>query len=335
MSVSHRPRVSLPPSVSSHRRLVRGPGALRRRGGVSAATAPSAGRCRPHLLVVPLLAPFLALFLVLTGCGAPASSGPVPKGAEVAGSDGEGGQGSVGVLARSAAPAAPPAPSAPAARPVVPGSPAPSAPSALSVPSVLPTAIPGLGPETLAEIPADTRQAFVVTGRNADSNESTAVLYVRDAPDRGWTPATEPWAAHNGMEGWTAEHSTGDLRSPVGVFGLTDAGGRLPDPGSRLPYDEEEYFAVEGDGFFGEPLEGSFDYVVAINYNRVEGVSPIDHERPLGEDRGGGIWIHVDHGGPTQGCVSVSEERMKELLRTLDPAKKPVVVMGDKASLAR
>ncbi|MFD6528685.1 L,D-transpeptidase family protein [Streptomyces sp. NPDC060184] len=265
---------------------------------------------RPCPLAAPVLALLLALLPVLTGCGAPTSSGAPPKGVAGTRSDDEGGRGPSGV----------------------PAAPAPPAPPAPPVP---PLEIPGLGPETRARIPVDARQAFVVTGKGADSNESTAVLYVRDAPDRSWTPAFEPWAAHNGMEGWTDEHYTGDLRSPVGVFGLTDAGGKLPDPGALLPYDEEEYFAVEGDGFFGEPLEGSFDYVVAINYNRVEGVSPIDHERPLGEDRGGGIWIHVDHGGPTQGCVSVSEERMKELLLTLDPAKKPVIVMGDRASLAR
>lgn len=92
---------------------------------------------------------------------------------------------------------------------------------------------------------------------------------------------------------------------------------------------------MDGEGFFGEPLEGSFDYVVAINYNRTEGVSPLDRTRPLGLERGGGIWIHVDHGGPTQGCVSVPEEHMEELLRTLDPAMNPVIVMGDAATLGR
>lgn len=44
--------------------------------------------------------------------------------------------------------------------------------------------------------------------------------------------------------------------------------------------------------------------------------------------------MHVDHGGPTHGCVSVSAVHMIELLRTLDPADHPVIVMGDAASLA-
>ena len=49
---------------------------------------------------------------------------------------------------------------------------------------------------------------------------------------------------------------------------------------------------------------------------------------------GGGIWFHVDHGGPTHGCVSLSRPHMRALLRALDPALHPVVVMGDAASLA-
>lgn len=194
--------------------------------------------------------------------------------------------------------------------------------------------IPGLGPRTRAAIPAGTRQALVVSGRGADANTSTAVLYERDAAT-GWSPASARWPAHNALRGWTDDHRQGDLRSPIGVYGLSDAGGLLPDPGTELPYDQESLFTISGRGFEGEPLEGSFDHVVAVDYNREPGTSPLDPARPLGDDKGGGIWIHVDHGGPTQGCVSLERDRMKELLRALDPGLRPVVVMGPAEVLAR
>ncbi|MEU1164548.1 hypothetical protein ABZ372_29845, partial [Streptomyces sp. NPDC005921] len=73
----------------------------------------------------------------------------------------------------------------------------------------------------------------------------------------------------------------------------------------------------------------------AINYNREPGTSPLDWTRPLGTSRGGGIWLHVDHGGPTHACVSVAKAHMRELLRTLDPDRHPVVVMGHADWLAR
>ncbi|MFF4761236.1 L,D-transpeptidase family protein [Streptomyces sp. NPDC001292] len=190
----------------------------------------------------------------------------------------------------------------------------------------------GLGPKTLAQIPSDARQLVLVTGHGKNSPRSTVVLY--ELGETGWQPGAT-WQAHNALKGWSDHHMGGDLRSPIGVFGLTDAGGLLRNPGTKLPYDHGYGFASPGTGFEGESLAGSFDYVVAINYNRRPGTTPLDWTRPLGASRGGGIWFHVDHGGPTHGCVSISETHMKELLRTLDPARHPVVVMGDAASLAR
>ncbi|MFE9629058.1 L,D-transpeptidase family protein [Streptomyces sp. NPDC006527] len=196
----------------------------------------------------------------------------------------------------------------------------------------VPAQLPGLGPRTLAQIPKNTRQVVLVTGQGKNSSTSHVVLYQRT--DEGWGDRSR-WPAHNARNGWTDDHRLGDLRSPIGVFTLTDAGGLLPDPGSKLPYDQSRAFTISGTGFEGEPLAGSFDYVVAINYNRKPGTTPLDWTRPLGEAKGGGIWLHVDHGGPTHGCVSLTKEHVKELLRTLDPDRHPVIVMGDAKSLER
>lgn len=196
-----------------------------------------------------------------------------------------------------------------------------------------PGRIPGVGPATQSGIPDGTTQALVVSGGSADDNVVTAVLHERDPAGR-WHPVAGPWSGHNALRGWTDAHVAGDLRSPTGVFRIGDAGGRLPDPGARIPYDQDEEFAVSGTGFLGEPLEGSFDYVVAIDYNRVAGTTPLNKERPLGDEKGGGVWIHVDHGGPTQACVSLPREHMAELLRALDPAREPVIVMGPAGEIA-
>ncbi|MEU4165260.1 L,D-transpeptidase family protein [Streptomyces sp. NPDC026665] len=205
--------------------------------------------------------------------------------------------------------------------------PAPTAPGTAAM-----GRLPGLGPRTLAAIPSRTRQAVVVTGSGRNSSRSTVVLYERT--EAGWR-AGPSRPAHNALKGWTDHHRAGDLRSPTGVFTLTDAGGLRPDPGTRLPYDRSGAFTSPGTGFDGEPLAGSFDYVVAINYNRRPGTTPLDWTRPMGAGRGGGIWLHVDHGGPTHGCVGLREKDLVELMRALDPALHPAVVMGDAASLAR
>ncbi|MET8452254.1 L,D-transpeptidase family protein [Streptomyces sp. NPDC005209] len=207
-----------------------------------------------------------------------------------------------------------------------------SAPAPEVTVEAAPAGISGVGPETSAAIPGRTRQAVVVSGRGRNSPVSTVALHERTAT--GWR-AGPKWPGHNALRGWSSHHRSGDLRTPLGVYGLTDAGGLLHDPGTRLPYDRSAGFSSLGTGFEGEPLSGAFDYVIAINYNRRPGTSPLDWTRPLGARRGGGIWLHVDHGGPTHGCVGIARAPMKDLLLALDPDRHPVVVMGYADWLAR
>lgn len=186
----------------------------------------------------------------------------------------------------------------------------------------------GVSEGTRARIPAESRQLILVTGKAVDSSESTAAFYTRPAAGADWV-RTESWPARNGAHGWSTERTYGDLTSPMGVFALTDAGGLLPKPpGTRFPYDENSGFVPSGLGVNGESLAGSFDYVVAIDFNRRPGRSPLDPVMPDGEDKGGNIWLHVDHDGPSQGCVGIPRAAMEKVLQTLDPAAKPVIVMG-------
>ncbi|MEY9872250.1 L,D-peptidoglycan transpeptidase YkuD (ErfK/YbiS/YcfS/YnhG family) [Streptacidiphilus sp. MAP12-33] len=193
--------------------------------------------------------------------------------------------------------------------------------------------LPGLGKAFLAKIPSNTQQVLLVTGKGKNQNTGTAVLYTRTAGG-GWL-AGPSWAARNAKDGWTTDHHAGDLHSPIGVYSLTDAGGLDANPGTKLPYLRSSAFQAPGTGFEGESLADAFDYVVAINYNHIPGTSPLSPERPMGASRGGGIWVHVDHGGPTHGCVALAKSDMRALLQALDPAKHPVIVMGDAASLAQ
>jgi L,D-peptidoglycan transpeptidase YkuD (ErfK/YbiS/YcfS/YnhG family) len=167
-----------------------------------------------------------------------------------------------------------------------------------------------------------------VYGEGKDSADSTVVLYVRRGST--WRPERS-WAAHNGTKGWTTHHREGDKRSPVGVFTLSDAGGVLPDPGSRLPYTRSAAFAAPR--WWAKAYWHDFDYVIGIDYNRVKGTPPNDPVRPEGAAAGGGIWLHLDHGSGTSACVSLPKAAMEYLLRTLDPKLHPVVVMGDRADL--
>ncbi|MET9385828.1 L,D-transpeptidase family protein [Streptomyces sp. NPDC002928] len=191
-----------------------------------------------------------------------------------------------------------------------------------------PTRIPDVAERLQRRIPAESRQVVAVYGDGRDSADSTVVLYTK----RGSTwDRTRSWPAHNGKKGWTTDHREGDKRSPIGVFTLTDAGGVLADPGAGLPYTRSADFAAPR--WWARSHWHDFDYVIAIDYNRVKGTPPNDPTRPEGDAKGGSIWLHMDHGSGTSACVSLSKTAMEYLLRTLDPNRHPVVVMGDRADL--
>ncbi|MFJ7071406.1 hypothetical protein [Streptomyces sp. NPDC098781] len=197
-----------------------------------------------------------------------------------------------------------------------------------SVTAVGPTGVPDIGDRWQRRIPADSGQVVAVYGDGKDSPDSTVVLYTRQGST--WD-RVRSWPAHNGKKGWTTDHHEGDDRSPVGVFTLSDAGGVLKDPGAKLPYTRSAAFAAPR--WWAKSYWHDFDYVIAIDYNRLKGTPPNDPTRPRGEAEGGSIWLHMDHGSGTSACVSVSESAMAYLLRTLDPDRHPVVVMGDRADL--
>ncbi|MFK0102272.1 L,D-transpeptidase family protein [Streptomyces sp. NPDC091040] len=188
--------------------------------------------------------------------------------------------------------------------------------------------IPDVGDRLQSQIPAASRQVVAVYGQGKDSADSTVVLYTKSGST--WDK-TASWKGHNGKKGWTPDHHENDNRSPVGVYTLSDAAGVLPDPGARLPYTQTA--SIQAPHYWAKSHWHDFDYVIAIDYNRVKGTPPNDPTRPQGQTKGGSIWLHMDHGSGTSACVSVSKEAMEKLLRTLDPKQHPVIVMGDRASL--
>jgi L,D-peptidoglycan transpeptidase YkuD (ErfK/YbiS/YcfS/YnhG family) len=188
-----------------------------------------------------------------------------------------------------------------------------------------------LGARALGTIDEGTTQVIVVRGATTTSSAATIEFYER--VDEDWIRVAA-WQGHVGRRGWAANHVEGDLKTPVGTYTLSDAGGRQPNPGSSLPYHRSTAFEPppEEPGF-GDSMADAFDYVIAVNYNRVPGRSPLDTTRPRGARHGGGIWLHVDHGGPTHGCVSLPEAGVRYLLLHLTLKSHPVVVMGDAARL--
>jgi L,D-peptidoglycan transpeptidase YkuD (ErfK/YbiS/YcfS/YnhG family) len=153
-----------------------------------------------------------------------------------------------------------------------------------------------------------------------------------------WRRVFGPWRAWIGRNGMAPPGAKreGDGRTPSGTFGFGFFFGVDPDPGVHFPYREVQAYDVWDDdpssplynewvddryadpGADPEPMDVSaYDYGAVIGYNtaRTPGL-------------GSAIFLHVNIGMPTAGCVTLPTGELLEILRWLNPAASPRITMG-------
>ena len=142
------------------------------------------------------------------------------------------------------------------------------------------------------------------------------------------------WIGRNGMAPPGAKRE-GDGRTPSGTFGFGFFFGVEPDPGVRFPYrrvggsdfwDDDPSSPLYNEwvddrdanpGADPEPMDVSaYDYGAVIGY---------DTARTPG--LGSAIFLHINIGTPTAGCVTLPAGDLLEILRWLNPAASPRIAM--------
>jgi L,D-peptidoglycan transpeptidase YkuD (ErfK/YbiS/YcfS/YnhG family) len=142
-----------------------------------------------------------------------------------------------------------------------------------------------------------------------------------------------PWRARVGVRGLSAHHREGDGTTPIGTFRIGPVVyGLVPDPGLRFRYhrltcgdwwDEDprsptynlfRHVRCGTPPPFGSGSEALWRQTVAY---RLFAVIAYNTARVAG--RGSAIFLHVDNGRATNGCVSLPEGRLRSLLRRLRP----------------
>jgi len=139
--------------------------------------------------------------------------------------------------------------------------------------------------------------------------------------------------------GWAAGNETlkmeGDGRSPAGVFPITSTFGYDEKPLSTMPYHHahEQLICVDdaNDTRYNkiallDPQNPPKSYEVM---RRIDGVyrygAVIDYNSKGVSGRGSCIFFHLNktNSTPTSGCTAMDEKPLLEMLRWLDPEKKP------------
>jgi L,D-peptidoglycan transpeptidase YkuD (ErfK/YbiS/YcfS/YnhG family) len=153
-----------------------------------------------------------------------------------------------------------------------------------------------------------------------------------------WRRVFGPWIAWIGRDGMAPPGAKreGDGRTPSGTFGFGFFFGVDPNPGVRFPYrriypydfwDDDPSSPLYNEwvddryadpGADPEPMDVSaYDYGAVIAYNtaRTPGL-------------GSAIFLHINIGTPTAGCVTLPVGELLEILRWLNPAASPRIAMG-------
>lgn len=222
-----------------------------------------------------------------------------------------------------------------------------------SVPSAAPSAsAPGFGATVarnaaagLRTLPAGTGQVIIVTADGFGTSSGTLETFTKVAGV--WQPALGSMPARLGVNGFADRKVEGDRETPTGVYAIgSTVYGIAANPGVRYGYHRlvpDDYWnenpASPGyNSFQHGPSPGGasealwrvapqYNYFAVINYN-----IPVVAANP---PRGSGIFLHVSVGRATLGCVALAESDLLRVLRWLDPAAAPRIVLAPRSALSR
>jgi L,D-peptidoglycan transpeptidase YkuD (ErfK/YbiS/YcfS/YnhG family) len=183
----------------------------------------------------------------------------------------------------------------------------------------------------------DGRQHVTVTAPSYGATQAKLAAYQQVGGH--WQRVFGPWPAWVGYNGLAPPGAKreGDGRTPSGTFSFGFFFGVAPDPGVRFPYRRVHDFDFWDDdpssplynewvddryarpGIDPEPM----DNVPAYNYGAV-----IGYNTARTPGLGSAIFLHVNIGQPTAGCVSLPAGELVEILRWLNPAASPQIEIG-------
>ncbi len=249
------------------------------------------------------------------------------------------------LVARTAAASAPPAVVVPAARPVVRAAP-PAVPRRARA-AVAPrraVAAPHGASLPLHYSTGSATRVITVVARSHGSTTAKLQAWTK-ASGGGWRKYGSTVTAHVGSQGLTSYSSESKSATPIGTFTLTQAFGRYRDPGTTLPYfttrTSDWWISQAGRlynthqrcsshcGFTrGSPNEHLYYETPYYNYAVVIDANTRNAPGGVRAGRGSAFFLHVTDGGPTAGCISISQSKLVSLMRWLRPSTHPRILIG-------
>ncbi len=202
---------------------------------------------------------------------------------------------------------------------------------------------PPVPADLAAGLVGDSRQLIIVSTSGWKATTASVSLYeLRSAV---WKWVAGPFYARVGRNGMKIDHVEGDGTTPAGSFPIVSAFGLRANPGAKLPWTKLK----SGDCWISDSARPDYNTMVVQKPcgAKNEDLWPIArggayakaivsgyNMNPVVAGKGSAIFLHLHSRTasgatkPTSGCVSVSDWQLSVLLRRLDPASNPRVVMG-------
>jgi L,D-peptidoglycan transpeptidase YkuD (ErfK/YbiS/YcfS/YnhG family) len=152
-----------------------------------------------------------------------------------------------------------------------------------------------------------------------------------------------PYTARVGRNGIRREKSEGDGATPAGTFRLgAKMYGNSPSPGVSYPYVRLRC----GDWWVEDsmsPVYNTFQRVgcgrrppfkvttpdMSASRRAYAHLAVVEYNmHPVVPERGSGIFLHVQIGKATSGCISLRRSALVHVLRWLDPDARPQIAIG-------
>lgn len=186
----------------------------------------------------------------------------------------------------------------------------------------------------------DASQVVTVVADSTDATDAALQAWQRVAG--GWVKMGRQVTAHVATGGLTSTPAEFDPATPLGSYSLTQAFGKLPNPGTKLPYfqstpadwwisqpgplyNTHQFCTLKCPFVQGDPNARLTDQIRAYNYAVV-----IDYNRfPVVPGAGSAYFLHVTTAGaPTHGCISMAQADLVAILNWLIPDDHPRILIG-------
>ena len=183
-------------------------------------------------------------------------------------------------------------------------------------------------------------QLITVTASSPSATSGTLRAWQKSA-NGSWRVVYGPVKAWVGSSG-IGKASESSSRTPLGTFTLTEAFGRLDDPGTALPYHK----TGPNDWWVSDMRAASYNTMqtcakTSCPFNtqvseHLQSITPyynyavvMDVNRsPVVPGAGSAFFLHVSVGKPTAGCVAIDSSTLVSIMRWLDPAQHPRIATG-------